>query len=117
MAKAGRGFYSAVARLPDTWTKENGAWLDLGTVVDTFRVIINGKPVPPADYQDPSRIDIGAFLHGGLNNIEVRVSTPLRNAVEAHTNEGAKSLAETGLIGPVSLRFYRDVALWAPLRP
>ncbi|QPI75073.1 glycosyl hydrolase [Sphingobium sp. Cam5-1] len=109
--KAGRGFYTADIQLPASWSKGDGAWLDLGQVVDTFRLTVNGMAVPPSSYQDTSRIDIGPLLRAGANRIEVRVATPLRNAVEAATKEGAKMLKQVGLIGPVILRPYRDVAL------
>lgn len=109
--KAGRGFYAADVQLPASWSKGDGAWLDLGQVVDTFRLTVNGAAVPPSSYQDTSRIDIGSFLRAGANHIEVRVATPLRNAVEATTKEGAKMLKQVGLIGPVVLHPYRDVRL------
>lgn len=108
---AGRGFYAADVQLPASWSKGDGAWLDLGQVVDTFRLTVNGAAVPPSGYQDTSRIDIGPYLKAGANRIEVRVATPLRNAVEAATKEGAKMLKQVGLIGPVILRPYRDVPL------
>ncbi len=111
--KAGLGFYTAEVALPATWTRRDGAWLDLGRVVDTFRIEVNGRAVPPSGFQDTSRIDIGPYLRGGSNRIVVRVATPLRNAVESATGEGAKRLTGTGLIGPVVLRPYRDI----PLRP
>lgn len=109
--KAGLGFYVTDVQLLAMWKKGDGAWLDLGRVIDTFRVTVNGVMVPPSSYQDVSRIDIGPYLRGGANRIEVRVATPLRNAVEAMTKEGAKMLKEVGLIGPVVLRPYRDVPL------
>jgi hypothetical protein len=109
--KAGRGFYTTELQLPASWTKGDGAWLDLGRVVDTFRVSVNGAVLPPSSYQDTPRIDIGPMLRAGANRLEVRVATPLRNAVEAHTKEGAPLLKQVGLIGPVVLRPYRDVPL------
>ena len=109
--KAGLGFYATDVRLPASWSKGDGAWLDLGQVADTFRLTINGAAVPPGSYQDTSRIDIGHYLKSGANRIEVRVATPLRNAVEAATKEGARMLKQVGLIGPVVLHPYRDVPL------
>ncbi|MCK0530863.1 glycosyl hydrolase [Sphingobium agri] len=109
--KAGRGFYATGIQLAPSWSEPDGAWLDLGMVVDTFRLTVNSADVPPSSYQDTSRIDIGPFLHAGTNRIEVRVATPLRNAVEKATKEGAKMLKQTGLIGPVILHPYRDVPL------
>ena len=108
---AGLGLYTTDVLLPQSWSARDGAWLDLGRVVDTFRVSVNGRPVPPSSYQDTTGIDLGAFLAPGENRIEVRVATPLRNAVEAYTKEGAKRLKDVGLIGPVVLRPFRDVML------
>ena len=109
--KAGLGFYVTEIQLPASWSSGDGAWLDLGQVVDTFRLTVNGAAVPPSSYQDTSGIDVGPFLRAGANRIEVRVATPLRNAVEATTKEGAKMLKQVGLIGPVILRPYRDLPL------
>jgi hypothetical protein len=106
--KAGRGTYRTTIELPAT----GGAYLDLGTVVDTFRVTVNGRALAPVDYQDPSRIDLGGYLQAGANRIEVRVATPLRNAVRAATGSGGAALATYGLVGPVRLTPYGEAAVY-----
>jgi hypothetical protein len=105
---AGIGYYSTDTVLPASWSANTGAYLDLGLVVDTFRITVNGAAVTPIDYQDTSSIDVGAYLHAGHNVIEVRVATPLRNAVEAAIKAGAPKLKTYGLVGPVTLRPYYD---------
>jgi hypothetical protein len=108
---AGVGLYVAAFSLPPTWTAGDGALLDLGQVVDTFRVTVNGVEVEPSSYQDTSAIDIGPQLRPGANRIVVRVATPLRNAVKAHARLGVKAVAEMGLIGPVTLRPYKEAPI------
>lgn len=105
---AGVGLYTATVTLPAGWTARDGALLDLGRVVDTFRVSVNGAQIDPSSYQDTSAIDIGPQLRPGVNHVVVRVATPLRNAVKAHLRSGVKRLADMGLIGPVMLRPYRE---------
>ncbi|QGP80456.1 glycosyl hydrolase [Sphingobium sp. CAP-1] len=105
---AGVGLYTATFTLPAGWTVKDGALLDLGQVIDTFRITVNGIEVEPSSYQDTSTIDIGPQLHPGQNRILVRVATPLRNAVKAYLRSGVKRLAEVGLIGPVILHPYRE---------
>ena len=105
---AGVGLYTATVTLPATWTANDGALLDLGRVIDTFRITVNGAQIEPSSYQDTSAIDIGRQLRPGLNRIAVQVATPLRNAIKAHLQSGMKRLTEMGLIGPVMLRPYRE---------
>lgn len=91
------------ARLPGM-----GAYLDLGKVVDTFQVTVNGNSIHDVGFQDTSKIDIGPFLRAGRNHLEVRVATPLRNAVIKATNGAPKTRTSNGLVGPVVLRTYVD---------
>ncbi len=105
---AGIGYYTTNLVLPEDWTRDTGAFLDLGTVVDTFRVSVNSVLMSAIDYQDPSSIDLGTYLHAGRNTIAIRVATPLRNAVETEINVGAPKLRTYGLIGPITVRPYID---------
>lgn len=108
---AGLGVYTTTVALPPSWSSSDGACLDLGTVVDTFRVFVNTRPIPPTSPQDTACIDLGQVLRPGQNRIVVRVATPLRNAVVASTGAKATKLSTYGLSGPVTFRPYRDVAL------
>jgi hypothetical protein len=108
MEVAGVGTYTSSFTLPPEWTVSDGATLDLGQVIDTFRITVNGEEVEPSSYQDTAGIDIGPRLRPGLNHISVRVATPLRNAVKAHLQSGVKRLSDMGLIGPVILNPYRE---------
>lgn len=108
---AGIGHYSTTLTLPSTWSRDDGGWLDLGRVVDTYRLTVNGRALPPMSFQDTGRIDLGPYLHAGENVIQVRVATPLRNAVVTATGAEAKRLTDTGLLGPVRFTPYRDYPL------
>lgn len=108
---AGVGRYTATVKLPADWRPGDGAYLDLGRVVDTFQISVNGERLAPSSFQDTAGIDLGQRLRPGRNLIEVRVATPLRNAVEAATGAGAKKLTTYGLLGPVILRPYRSVVI------
>lgn len=108
---AGIGTYSATIRLPKDLTPGTGAFLDLGSVVDTSRVKVNGSELGPIDYQDPSTIDLGFRLHAGVNRIEITVASPLRNAVPVERVAQAPKPTTNGLLGPVRIIPYRDIAL------
>lgn len=107
---AGVGFYRTTIEYHRQQIGD-GAYLDLGKVVDTFQVKVNGTKVNDINYQDTSSIDLGPYLHEGSNLLEIRVATPLRNAVEAATHAGAADLTDYGLIGPVRLNLYHDYRL------
>ncbi|WP_322405324.1 glycosyl hydrolase [Massilia luteola] len=112
---AGLGVYRASFDFPGQ--PGTGAYLDLGKVVDTFQVSMNGKLIAGLNYQDPSKIDVGPYLRAGKNELEVRVATPLRNAVVKATNGDPRTRTSNGLMGPVVVRPYVDkvVAGAAPL--
>ena len=59
--------------------------------------------MPYPDQMDPSRIDIGAQLESGVNEIVVRIATQLGNA-------RGQSLTQ-GLVGPVRVIPYGQAAV------
>ncbi len=83
--------------------------LDLGEVVGVAHVQVNGMDFPPVSF-DPFLVDISSALRAGGNELRVRVSPPLRNALvtsgeathEAFRQFG-EQLTEVGLRGPVTL--------------
>lgn len=105
---AGTASYTTHLDLPSQWTGGRHAYLDLGSVTDTPEVTVNGKALPPVDFVDLSRIDLGTSLKAGDNTITVHVATPLINAVRVAPNTGATSRARTpnGMVGPVVLTPY-----------
>ncbi len=115
---SGTGVYTTTVELPGGWSGGRGAWLDLGAVVDTAVVTVNGTRLDPVDPQDTSRIDLGGALRAGTNTIEVRVASTLFNAVRVAPGTGAAARArqQYGLLGPVVLTPYGEaqVALAPP---
>ncbi|XVU29354.1 glycosyl hydrolase [Actinoplanes sp. CA-054009] len=82
------------------------ALLSLGKVVDTCRVRVNGRLLPPIDVLEPVA-DLS--LHKGRNTIEVEVATTLLNRLRTTSPAvfGIAARQAYGLLGPVSLRWYR----------
>lgn len=58
------------------------AWLDLGKVGGTPRVIVNGTQLPPVNLFT-LRVDVGRWLRPGRNDFEVVVATSLNNRLLA----------------------------------
>lgn len=75
---AGRGFYSASF----DWavSESTGAVIDLGYILHTSRVSINGQHIPALDPTN-AIADIGSYLQDGINSVEIVISTPLGNAL------------------------------------
>ncbi|WP_210491766.1 glycosyl hydrolase [Patulibacter sp. SYSU D01012] len=115
---SGVGTYRTTLRLDGAWTGGFGAYLDLGRVVDSVRVTVNGRATAPVDPMDP-RVDVGPYLHGGDNAIEVRVASTLLNAVRATpgTGAGSRARADYGLMGPVRLRPYGEADVASAAAP
>lgn len=97
----------------------SGAFLDLGAIIHTARLSINGQVVPPLDHAW-ARADIGAYLVEGTNVVDVVVSTPLGNGLRGIWGELVTSgrpaadivpeppeVMEYGLVGEVRLIPYR----------
>ena len=58
--KSGRGTYTTTVDLPAGWTGGHGAYLDLGTAIDTATVTVNGHDAGPIDQVDGGRrVDVG----------------------------------------------------------
>ncbi len=104
--RAGIGTYSTSVDVGPAWTGGTGAYLDLGSVPNSdYTVSVNGIAVPYPDQIDPSRIDIGAQLKPGVNQISVRVATLLGNA-------RGQTLMQ-GLVGPVRVVPYGQAAVYS----
>lgn len=105
---SGIGRYSTTVKLGGDWEASGaGIWLELGRVVDTFRVRVNGKLVEDRDLTDPV-VDISDFAHAGINTIEVEVASTLINRLRVvnPTVYGVVKRADYGLLGPVVVRPY-----------
>lgn len=109
---SGVGTYTTVVELPETWDDTYGAYLDLGQVVDSFTLTVNGTDIPID--QLSATADVGPFLQAGENEIVVRVSTTLNNRLTT-LDEGVMErgvVQEYGLVGPVVLTPYRQMSVW-----
>jgi hypothetical protein len=115
---------------PDGWlTPNDGIALNLGVVKDIAQVSINGRPVTTL-WKPPYRADVTKFLKPGENRLEIRVTNQWTNRLLGDRGLGPEkrvlapaaggmgsfgpppALAESGLLGPVTLeqigRFYLD---------
>lgn len=108
---SGVGEYTTTLTLPGNWTPDHGAILDLGTVVDSFAVTVNGEDVDVD--QVTGRADLRDELRAGENTLTVRVSTTLINRLAsldtAVRNRG--HYQNYGLLGPVTLSPYASVEI------
>jgi hypothetical protein len=125
---SGRGYYSTSFQWPPPKPANNpayfvpGAYIDLGAIIHTVRVSINGHALLPLDLTW-ARADISRYLVNGINEVEVVVSTPLGNALReiwdsieiagktAASQLGAPSVADYGLVFPVQIVPYREDVL------
>ena len=87
---SGIGYYSTLVTLPDTWNKNNGAYLRIGsTNGNSAAVFVNGKKGKPYDFNRRS-VDVSELLHAGTNEIMVEVASTLNNRLLArHYHENA----------------------------
>ncbi|MFE6647475.1 glycosyl hydrolase [Nocardioides sp. NPDC057772] len=101
---SGVGRYRTTVDLGTDWTADDGAFLELGEVNDTFRVHVNGELLPPCDPMDPV-VDLGHALRPGPNTIEVEVASTLLNRLRTVTPSvyGVAARQSYGLAGPVRL--------------
>lgn len=109
---SGIGTYTTHVDLGPGWRPAKSVELNLGRVVDTSEVIVNGQRLPSLDYTDLHHIDVGRYLHGGENTITVRVASTLLNAVRVApgTDAADRQRMDYGLLGPVTLTPIRPVA-------
>lgn len=101
---SGVGRYRTTVDLGADWTADDGAFLELGEVNDTYRVRVNGELVAACDPLDPT-VDLGHLLVPGRNEIEVEVASTLLNRLRVVTPAvyGAATRQAYGLSGPVRL--------------
>lgn len=83
---SGRGFYSTSFTWPLVSEAAEGAVLDLGAIINTARVWVNGHQLPPLD-PTHAVANISNYVKDGENEILVVVATTLGNAVRPHWSE------------------------------
>lgn len=113
---SGIASYTRSFAAPKGWKPGQPLWIDLGDVREVAEVRINGKLAGYA-WHAPYRVDIGAVVRSGQNNLEIRVGNLWVNRLIGDAQPGAKKLTNTalpsyqptaplqrsGLIGPVRL--------------
>src|SRR4029079_1486039 len=94
--------YRTTIDLGADWTGDDGAYLELGEVNDTFHVRVNGELLPPCDPMD-AVVDLGRRLVPGVNQIDVEVASTLINRLRVVTPSvyGVATRQNYGLVGPV----------------
>ena len=124
---SGRGYYSTTFSWPSHQANhyQTGAIIDLGAILHTAVLYVNGQKAPPLDVS-AATADITIYLRAGVNTVEIVVSTPLGNALIPVSDQlrtagvpfpgaieagflGLSSFireADYGLIGEVVLRPY-----------
>ncbi len=95
--RSGTSAYETTVDVDRDVLREGGARLDLGQVLGTYRVRVNGRRLPDLDQMDASAVDVTPYLRAGENTVVVEVATLLGNAAY---NAGQPY----GLVGPVVLR-------------
>jgi hypothetical protein len=83
---SGRGFYNTTFSWPLAPGNCEGAVLDLGAIINTARVWVNGDQLPPLD-PTHAVADISEHVRDGENDVLVVVATTLGNAVRPHWGE------------------------------
>lgn len=106
---SGTAVYSTKLDVGPAWTGGTGAYLDLGQVLGTAQVSVNGRQLPALDQVGTGRIDLGGYLNAGSNTIEVRIATPVNNA-------GFGTKDAYGLVGPVTLTPYGQASIQVACR-
>ncbi len=121
-AEPGIRYFSGIASYrqlfdaPEGWTAGQPLILDLGEAREVAEVLINGKHAGYA-WHAPYRVDIGALVRPGRNQLEVRVANLWVNRLIGDVQPDANKVAWTplpsyradaplrrsGLIGPVRL--------------
>lgn len=88
-------------------TRGTGAYLDLGSVLGSFRVQVNGRRVEGTNPLD-TVVDLGDRLRRGHNTIEVEIASTLLNRMRTAQVVvfGSSPRQKYGLIGPVTLQPY-----------
>ncbi|MDP3893194.1 glycosyl hydrolase [Nocardioides sp.] len=102
---SGVGRYQTVVDLGEDWDPaRDGAFLELGEVNDTFRVVVNGERVDPCDVLDTT-VDLGSLLKAGRNKLTVEVASTLLNRLRVVTPDvyAVAQRQAYGLLGPVRL--------------
>ena len=101
---SGIGTYTTTFRLERGWEDGFGAVLNLGDVVDTYKLTVNGQTLKAN--QINTSVDIGRYLVAGENTITVEAASTLLNAVLAANPADTRLPDAYGIVNEVTLTPY-----------
>ena len=101
---SGIGTYTTSFTLERGWEDGFGAVLNLGDVVDTYKLTVNGQTVKAN--QINTSVDIGRYLVAGENTVIVETASTLLNAVLAANPADTRLPDEYGIVNEVTLTPY-----------
>ena len=122
---SGTAVYKKTIDIPKKWLRSNSSVeLDLGNLAEIAEVIINGKNMGIL-WKPPYRINLGDAVHGGKNDLEIKITNLWPNRLIGDENNpdskttfstikvwGRNSpLLPSGLLGPVIIRPYQNIEL------
>jgi hypothetical protein len=98
---SGTGTYRTSFSLPEAWSVDNGAYLQLGsTNGDLAEIVVNGERIPGFDTRT-LRVDISDAVQAGENEVEITVATTLTNRLLARGYSTRGPAQDYGLTGDV----------------
>ena len=102
---SGYGFYRKEVEISEIG--EGSVYLDLGEIKECSEVWINGKPAGVCLWP-PYSVEITKLVKPGRNEVEVLVSNLLSNRYyfDSWGSRGKGEVLDSGMIGPVSIKFY-----------
>lgn len=81
---SGVGTYKTQFEVPENWSNNVGAYLDLGSTNGSLvSVVVNGQKADSFNPRAP-RVDVSALLRPGVNTIEIEVGSTLTNRMLQH---------------------------------
>ncbi len=109
---SGVGTYTATLTTPETWTANDGVYLNVGACYSVFKVRVNGADLPNQDTVN-GKIDLRAYLVAGENTVEIITATGLVNAMKTVRPDynNRKVHAAYGLLEDVTVTPYTLVSL------
>ncbi|KAH8802586.1 hypothetical protein F5884DRAFT_738217 [Xylogone sp. PMI_703] len=110
---SGIGYYSTSFSWPPPGGNMSlGAIIDFGSIIQSVRVSINGKPLPTLDHAW-ARTDITKFLKAGENTIEAKVATNMLNGLRPIWSQMMTSggLNTTPLPSPMDMGLVDEVVV------
>ncbi|KAI9150559.1 putative beta-glucuronidase [Paramyrothecium foliicola] len=123
---SGRGYYETKFDWPLESSSADGAFIDVGRIVQTLTLSVNGQPLPPLD-PSHGRADIGPYLKNGENQVNIVIATTMINVLRPiwydmrfsgtipEPEDRVPPSQDYGLKGPILVTPYRETLIWSSL--